>query len=481
MTVDLDPSGRHARADRGEHRLAGALRRQGRGDAARRPRRSSRCCASCMRAPRRAHGERTEENAMAEAFICDAVRTPIGRYGGALAKVRTDDLAAVPIQALMERHPKVDWSRLDEVFFGCANQAGEDNRNVARMALLLAGLPDIDPRPAPSTGSAPRASTRSAPRRARSGPARSISPSPAASNSMTRAPFVMGKARRSVPAQRRDLRHHHRLALHQSADEAAIRRRFDAGDRRERRRGIPGRARRPGRLRAALAAARRQGAGRRASSPRRSCRSRCPAARPARPSSTRTSIRVRTRRSRAWPSSSRSCAIRGTRHRRQRLRRQRRRGGHDRSPRRRRSKEHGLTPFARIARHGVGRRAAAHHGHRPGAVDAQAHGAARAEDRRLRRDRAQRGLRLAGARLPAPARRSRTTPSTSTRTAARSRSAIRSACRARGSPSRRRISWSRPAARRARHHVRRRRPGRVARDRARVAGAFSGEVCSGSP
>jgi 3-oxoadipyl-CoA thiolase len=78
---------------------------------------------------------------MREAFICDAARTPIGRYGGALAKVRTDDLAAIPIKALMARHPKVDWEKLDEVYYGCANQAGEDNRNVARMALLLAGLP----------------------------------------------------------------------------------------------------------------------------------------------------------------------------------------------------------------------------------------------------------------------------------------------------------------------------------------------------
>jgi 3-oxoadipyl-CoA thiolase len=82
---------------------------------------------------------------MPEAFICDAVRTPIGRYGGSLAKVRTDDLAAVPLRALMARNPKVDWSTLDEVYFGCANQAGEDNRNVARMALLLAGLPDNVP------------------------------------------------------------------------------------------------------------------------------------------------------------------------------------------------------------------------------------------------------------------------------------------------------------------------------------------------
>jgi len=80
-----------------------------------------------------------------EVFICDAARTPIGRYGGALAKVRTDDLAAVPIKALMKRNTYVDWERLDDVFFGCANQAGEDNRNVARMALLLAGLPQSVP------------------------------------------------------------------------------------------------------------------------------------------------------------------------------------------------------------------------------------------------------------------------------------------------------------------------------------------------
>ena len=78
---------------------------------------------------------------MAEAFICSALRTPIGRYGGALAMVRPDDLAAVTLRALVERHQSVDWNALDDVVFGCANQAGEDNRNVARMALLLAGLP----------------------------------------------------------------------------------------------------------------------------------------------------------------------------------------------------------------------------------------------------------------------------------------------------------------------------------------------------
>ena len=82
---------------------------------------------------------------MRDVFICDAVRTPIGRYGGALAKVRTDDLGAAPIKALIARNAKADWSRLDEVFFGCANQAGEDNRNIARMALLVAGLPETVP------------------------------------------------------------------------------------------------------------------------------------------------------------------------------------------------------------------------------------------------------------------------------------------------------------------------------------------------
>ncbi|WP_296263612.1 3-oxoadipyl-CoA thiolase [Pseudomonas sp. UBA6562] len=82
---------------------------------------------------------------MRDVFICDAIRTPIGRFGGALASVRADDLAAVPLKALIERNPGVQWAQLDEVFFGCANQAGEDNRNVARMALLLAGLPPSVP------------------------------------------------------------------------------------------------------------------------------------------------------------------------------------------------------------------------------------------------------------------------------------------------------------------------------------------------
>ncbi|HEX7558852.1 MAG TPA: beta-ketoacyl synthase N-terminal-like domain-containing protein, partial [Usitatibacter sp.] len=78
---------------------------------------------------------------MPDAFICDAIRTPFGRYAGVLSPIRTDDLAAIPIAELVRRNPKVDWQALDDVIYGCANQAGEDNRNVARMALLLAGIP----------------------------------------------------------------------------------------------------------------------------------------------------------------------------------------------------------------------------------------------------------------------------------------------------------------------------------------------------
>src|SRR6202020_594341 len=130
---------------------------------------------------------------MREVFICDAARTAIGRYGGALAKVRTDDLAAVPIKALVARNDKVDWSRLDEVFFGCANQSGEDNRNVARMALLLAGLPDSIPgitvnrlcaSGLNAVGDAARAIRTGEMDFAITGGV----------ESMTRAPFVMGKA-----------------------------------------------------------------------------------------------------------------------------------------------------------------------------------------------------------------------------------------------------------------------------------------------
>jgi acetyl-CoA acyltransferase len=82
---------------------------------------------------------------MNQVFICDAARTPFGRYGGELASIRADDLAALPITALVQRNPGVDWAELDDIVYGCANQADEDNRNVARMALLLSGLPETVP------------------------------------------------------------------------------------------------------------------------------------------------------------------------------------------------------------------------------------------------------------------------------------------------------------------------------------------------
>ncbi len=128
-----------------------------------------------------------------DVFLCDAIRTPIGRYGGALAKVRADDLAAIPIKALMKRNPNADWAALDEVVFGCANQAGEDNRNVARMAVLLAGLPDHVPGVTVNrlcasglnaVGDAARAIRAGEIEFAIAGGV----------ESMTRAPFVMGKA-----------------------------------------------------------------------------------------------------------------------------------------------------------------------------------------------------------------------------------------------------------------------------------------------
>jgi acetyl-CoA acyltransferase len=130
---------------------------------------------------------------MSEAFICDAVRTPIGRYGGALAEVRTDDLAAVPIKALMERNPQVDWRALDDVIYGCANQAGEDNRNVARMAALLAGLPTDVPGATVNRlcGSGMEAIAQCA-RAIKTGEAELMIAGGV--ESMTRAPFVMPKA-----------------------------------------------------------------------------------------------------------------------------------------------------------------------------------------------------------------------------------------------------------------------------------------------
>jgi 3-oxoadipyl-CoA thiolase len=128
-----------------------------------------------------------------DAFICDAVRTPIGRYGGVLATVRTDDLGAVPIRALMQRNASVDWSRVDDVVYGCANQAGEDNRNVARMSALLAGLPTTVPGVTVNRlcGSGMDAAGAAA-RAIRCGEAELVIAGGV--ESMSRAPFVMPKA-----------------------------------------------------------------------------------------------------------------------------------------------------------------------------------------------------------------------------------------------------------------------------------------------
>jgi acetyl-CoA acyltransferase len=132
---------------------------------------------------------------MTESFICDAVRTPFGRYGGALSAVRTDDLAALPIRALIERNASADWSAVDDVIYGCANQAGEDNRNVGRMALLLAGLPQEVPGATVNRlcGSS-MDSVAIASRAIKCGEADLVIAGGV--ESMTRAPFVMGKSDR---------------------------------------------------------------------------------------------------------------------------------------------------------------------------------------------------------------------------------------------------------------------------------------------
>src|SRR6202035_5460006 len=155
---------------------------------------------------------------MSEPFICDAVRTPIGRYGGALSAVRADDLAAVPIAALLRRNPSLEPGAIEEVLLGCANQAGEDNRNVARMAALLAGLPVSVPGATINRlcGSGLDAVLMAA---------RAIS-------------HAEGGLR--IQPQRRGFRYDNRVALRQSRAQAKIRCRFHAGNRRERRRRLQG-------------------------------------------------------------------------------------------------------------------------------------------------------------------------------------------------------------------------------------------------
>ncbi len=195
---------------------------------------------------------------MTEAFICDAIRTPFGRYGGALACVRTDDLAAVPLRALMERQPDVDWGAVDDVVYGCANQAGEDNRNVGRMALLLAGLPQEVPGATVNRlcGSSMDAIAIAA-RAIRSGEASLMLAGGV--ESMSRSPFVQAKATEAFSrrAKIEDTTIGWRFV--NPLMEAQVRDRFDARDRRERGAGVRREPRGSGCVRAAQPAARGSG------------------------------------------------------------------------------------------------------------------------------------------------------------------------------------------------------------------------------
>ena len=130
---------------------------------------------------------------MTDAFICDAIRTPVGRYGGSLAGIRADDLGAIPIRALLQRHPDLDWAAVDDVVYGCANQAGEDNRNVARMSALLAGLPvDVPGTTVNRLCGSGMDATGIAARAIRTGEAELMLAGGV--ESMSRAPFVLGKS-----------------------------------------------------------------------------------------------------------------------------------------------------------------------------------------------------------------------------------------------------------------------------------------------
>ena len=199
---------------------------------------------------------------MTEAYICDYVRTPIGSYGGALSGVRADDLAAIPIKALIDRNAAVDWAELDDVILGCANQAGEDNRNLARMAGLLAGLPDSSGGVTLNRlcGSGLDAVAMAA-RAIRGGDADLI----IAGGSRKHEPRAVRHAQgaKRLRPHCGDLRHHHRLALRQSEDARCLRRRHHAEHGGECRRRVQCQPRGPGRLRAAQPGKDRRRAGQR--------------------------------------------------------------------------------------------------------------------------------------------------------------------------------------------------------------------------
>ena len=330
---------------------------------------------------------------MRDAFICDAIRTPIGRYGGSLAGVRADDLGAIPLRALQHRNPTVDWAAVDDVIYGCANQAGEDNRNVARMSALLAGLPVEVPGTTVNRlcGSGLDAVGLAA-RAIRAGEAELMLAGGV--ESMSRAPFVMGKAETAFS---RDARIYDTTigwrfvnpameaafgtdSMPETADNVAAefgiaRADQDAFALRSQQRWAAADA--AGCLR------RRDRAGRAAAAGRTILVARDEHPRPEHDAGEARAPQGHQRR-------------RAQRHRRQRLGRQRRRlraaarlrGGRQ-APR--------PDPARPRRRHGHGRRAAPGHGHRPGAGDAQGAGPGRPHPRRDGRDRAQRGLRRPGA------------------------------------------------------------------------------------
>ncbi len=234
------------------------------------------------------------------AFIVDGVRTPIGRYGGVLAAVRPDDLASHAVAALLARHPDLDPAVIDDVLLGCANQAGEDNRNVARMAALLAGLPDSVPGTTINrlcgSGLDAVALGRSFDHcRGQRGGGRGRGRVDVAGA------FRHAEGRYGVQPERGDLRHHDRLAVREPGAEAAVRDRLDAARPRRTWRpssGSAGRTRTRSRCAASSAPRRRS---RTAGWPRRSCRSTMPRRkRRPRQSSTSTSTRARPR-WRPWP------------------------------------------------------------------------------------------------------------------------------------------------------------------------------------
>ena len=203
-------------------------------------------------------------------WIVDGVRTPIGRYGGALATVRTDDLGAIPIKALMQRNAGVDWTAVDDVIYGCANGAGEDNRNVARMAALLAGLPtDVAGATLNRLCGSGLDAVATCARTIAAGEAELMIAGGV--ESMTRAPFVLAKADSafSRSAKIEDTTIGWRFV--NPLMKEAVRHRLDARDGRERGRRIQGVARRPGCLCAALAGALAGRAARPASSRARPC------------------------------------------------------------------------------------------------------------------------------------------------------------------------------------------------------------------